>query len=85
MQPFTNQIITINSGDTIYLCTDGFSDQFGGPTGNKKLTKKRFKELLISIQHLSLEMQKEKLDTFFKNYRDKGDQIDDVLVFGIKF
>ena len=83
--PFTNCQVDLEKGDTIYLFSDGFSDQFGGPTGNKKLTRKRFKDLLLSVQHLSLEEQSRALDKFIENYRKDIDQIDDILVMAVHF
>lgn len=82
--PFTNHTFTIDKGDTIYLFTDGFSDQFGGPTGQKKLTRRRFKELIISLQHLSMEAQGKELEKFITDYRNREEQIDDILVMGIR-
>ena len=83
-KPFTNHTIALNSGDTIYLFTDGFADQFGGETGEKKLTRKRFKEVLLSIQHLSLTEQGIQLDKFITEYRKEVEQIDDILVMGVR-
>jgi len=48
----------------------------------KKLTKKRFKDLILSIQTLSMEEQGRSLDTFITNYRNEVEQIDDILVMG---
>jgi len=83
-KPFTNHTIVLNSGDTIYLFTDGFADQFGGETGEKKLTRKRFKEVLLSIQHLNLTEQGIQLDKFITEYRKEVEQIDDILVIGFR-
>jgi len=83
-KPFTNHSFTLNSGDTIYLFTDGFADQFGGETGQKKLTRKRFKDLLLSIQNLSMQEQGIALDKFIIEYRKEVEQIDDILVMGVK-
>ena len=83
-KPFTNHTFTLNSGDTIYLFTDGFADQFGGDTGEKKLTRKRFKELLLSIQNKSLAEQCIALDNFIVDYRKQVEQIDDILVMGVR-
>jgi len=49
-KPFTNKEFLLESGDTFYLFSDGYADNFGGKQG-KKFTKKRYKELLLSIQH----------------------------------
>lgn len=83
-KPFTNHTFNLNIGDTIYLFTDGFADQFGGETGQKKLTKRRFKELLKSIQDKPLSVQGIELDKFITNYSKQVEQIDDILVIGVK-
>lgn len=82
-KPFTNHSFTLNMGDSIYLFTDGFADQFGGETGDKKLTRKRFKELLLGIQNKSMQDQGVDLDKFIVNYRKEVEQIDDILVMGV--
>lgn len=82
-KPFTNHNFRLYSGDSIYLFTDGFADQFGGESGQKKLTKKRFKELVLSIQYLSMNDQGVFLDRFISKYRGQIEQIDDILVMGI--
>jgi serine phosphatase RsbU (regulator of sigma subunit) len=69
---------------TLYLFTDGYADQFGGNNGNKKLTRKKFKELLLSIHHLPMAEQEQALDTFITNYRKDVEQIDDILVMGLR-
>ena len=83
-KPFTNHTFTSNNGDTIYLFTDGFADQFGGDTGEKKLTRKRFKELLLDIKEKSMQDQCIALDRFIIEYRKQVEQIDDILVMGVK-
>ncbi|MCF8425037.1 MAG: SpoIIE family protein phosphatase [Bacteroidia bacterium] len=83
-KPFTNHQFTLNSGDVIYLFTDGYADQFGGEAGKKKLTKKRFKEQVLSIQNLSMQEQGITLDKFIVDYRKEIEQIDDILVMGVK-
>ena len=83
-KPFTNHTFKLNNGDTIYLFTDGFADQFGGVTGQKKLTKKRFKEFLLSIQSQTMQEQEIELDRFITEYRKEIEQIDDILVMGVK-
>jgi len=83
-KPFTNHTFTLNATDTIYLFTDGFADQFGGDTGEKKLTKRRFKDLLLSVQTKSLQEQESILDKFIVEYRKEVEQIDDILVMGVK-
>lgn len=80
---FTNHKFSLNVGDSIYLITDGFSDQYGGER-KKKLTRKKFKELILSYQHLSMIKQGEALNDFILNYKGDEDQIDDILVMGVK-
>ncbi|MBW8050421.1 MAG: PAS domain S-box protein [Cytophagales bacterium] len=80
---FTNHHIKIKNGDTYYIFSDGYADQFGGPEG-KKFTYKRFQDLLIEIQHHSMEKQHEILDETFEKWKNKEEQLDDVLVIGIR-
>lgn len=80
---FRNHTIKIEEGDTVYLFSDGFVDQFGG-NKRKKFMKKRFKEALLSIQHLNMPIQKQKLENIFYSWKGNNEQIDDVLVIGIK-
>ncbi len=82
--PFANNKYQLEKNDTIYLFTDGFADQFGGDTGKKKITRKRFKELLISIQHLDMEEQKKAIEAYFYAYKKEVEQIDDILIFGVR-
>ncbi len=82
-QAFTGQLITLQKGDTIYLSTDGFADQFGGPQG-KKYKYKQFENFLLSISQTTFTNQKELLNTEFENWRGKLEQLDDVCVLGIK-
>jgi PAS domain S-box-containing protein len=87
MVPFRNNIIDIQKGDFIYLFTDGIADQFGGPqseAGGKKFKLKQLKELLISISPLSLNKQKESIETVFNNWRNDIEQTDDVTIMGLK-
>lgn len=81
---FDNHKIQLNKGDTIYMFSDGFADQFGGVEGKKLMTKK-FKEILHAQQVNSLEEQKMYLDNFFNSWCGEQEQIDDVMVIGIRF
>ena len=81
---FTNNEIEIQSGDTIYMFSDGYADQFGGVEG-KKLKVGKFKELIMSIQKFSMEEQKIKLNEFIEAWKGSISQIDDILVIGRKF
>ena len=80
---FTTHEIQLQKGDTIYVFTDGFADQFGGPKG-KKFMYKPFKELLLSIQNKTMEEQKIVLEQHFENWRGNIEQVDDVCVIGVR-
>lgn len=82
-KPFTQKEITLKKGDHIYLSTDGYADQFGGANG-KKFLYKQFKEMLLGLDLLPIEKQKEEIDNTFESWRGKETQIDDVCVIGIK-
>jgi serine phosphatase RsbU (regulator of sigma subunit) len=83
VSPFNLKTVSIEKGEMIYLFTDGYADQFGGPKG-KKFKYKPFQELLISIAHLPLDEQKEVLDSTIESWRGGLDQVDDMLVIGIR-
>lgn len=74
--------IEIESGDLVYLFTDGFVDQFGG-ADNKKFLKKRFQELLVKVSNLPLELQKQSINRALQKWQGKNAQIDDILVMGL--
>lgn len=80
---FTNHVIPLQKGDAIYLFTDGYADQFGGPLG-KKFKYKQFQEFLLSIQHAPMKEQKQLLDKKHKEWRGELEQVDDILVIGVK-
>jgi len=81
--PFTNILIDTLPGDSFYLFSDGFSDQFGEIT-NKKFKHKYFKRIIESVQGLPMEKQKELLETAFKEWKGNTQQIDDIIVFGFQ-
>ncbi len=82
-QTFESSTIQLQEGDTFYLCSDGYADTFNGITG-KKMNTKRFKELLIEIQPLTMIEQNEHLSNFLNNWKGNEDQVDDILVIGIR-
>jgi serine phosphatase RsbU (regulator of sigma subunit) len=81
---FRNNDIDTLPDDMFYLFSDGFSDQFGELT-NKKLKYKYFKKLLESVAGFPLNDQKERLENAFLEWKGSVPQVDDVLIFGIKF
>jgi serine phosphatase RsbU (regulator of sigma subunit) len=80
---FDSQIIPIQKGDSLYLSSDGFPDQFGGEKG-KKFLNKRFKELLITISKKSFAEQRELLQNRFIEWKKEYEQVDDVCVMGAR-
>jgi len=81
--PFSCQTFQLQKGDGIYMSSDGYEDQFGGPEG-KKLKAKAFKDILLKIHPLPAGEQLAYLDKFFEEWKNGYDQVDDVLVIGIK-
>jgi serine phosphatase RsbU (regulator of sigma subunit) len=81
--PFTNTIIETRPGDSFYLFSDGFSDQFGEVT-NKKFKHKQFRGLIDDFRNMPMVNQKESFDKAFKDWKGNTRQVDDVLVFGFK-
>lgn len=81
---FTNHTIRLQAGDMIYLFSDGYADQFGGPR-NKKFKYGPLKELLIRISDRPLEKQKKELERIMHQWKGDEAQVDDILIFGIKF
>ena len=82
-QPFTNHTFQLFDGDCIYLFTDGFADQFGGSNEKKFMTKK-FKETLIRNSSLPMADQGIELEKVFNDWKGKEEQVDDVLVIGVR-
>jgi serine phosphatase RsbU (regulator of sigma subunit) len=80
---FLTHTIELSEGDQFYLFSDGFADQFGGVNG-KKLKSKSFREMLLSIKDHSADKQNNMLSGEFENWRGKFEQIDDVLVIGVR-
>jgi serine phosphatase RsbU (regulator of sigma subunit) len=82
-EEFTNHEMKCEPGDLIYLFTDGYADQFGGPS-RKKYKSQKFKDFLLSIHRESLDDQKLMLDNEIETWKGGFEQIDDILVLGIK-
>jgi hypothetical protein len=91
-KPFTCHHYELTKGDTFYIFTDGFPDQFGGPKG-KKFMYKAFKDLLLEINHLPMNEQLDYIKSTFHKWKhwpsEKGEileyeQIDDVCIIGVR-
>lgn len=82
-QNFSDHTFSFEEGDVLYLFTDGFADQFGGPS-DKKYSGKRMRNFLTSISGLAVEEQRKLLSQEFDRWKGEADQIDDVLVICIK-
>ena len=80
---FDDQEYYLKEGDTIYLFSDGLPDQFGGPDG-KKMKIARLKRMIDQVSKLSMEEQKEAMAKFFYDWKGSYDQVDDVLLMGVR-
>ena len=80
--PFTNHVIPVNSGDLVFIASDGYNDQFGGPN-HKKFGRKRFFELITSFTDAPL-VDQNLLEKNFTNWKGDFEQTDDVCVFGFR-
>jgi serine phosphatase RsbU (regulator of sigma subunit) len=80
---FTTHSVQLDRGDTFYLTSDGYADQTGGDAG-KKFMSRKLKELLASIQHHTMNEQKEILEDTFEKWKGEYDQVDDVMVIGVR-
>lgn len=81
--PFETHNLDLKKGDTIYLFSDGFVDQFGGEKG-KKYKVGKFRDFLLSIQHYPIEKHKELLDQELKNWMGDYEQVDDICIVGVR-
>lgn len=82
MQMFTSTELAMEPGDRIFLFSDGYADQFGGPSG-KKLKYKKLKEYISESLSLTMSEQKNYLDQKFTEWKGKHEQVDDVLIVGV--
>jgi PAS domain S-box-containing protein len=80
---FANTSIQLQEGDSIYMFTDGYADQFGGELG-KKFKYKNLVGLIQSVQKESMSKQKELFEQAIENWRGSNEQVDDILVIGLK-
>ncbi|MCC7303375.1 MAG: SpoIIE family protein phosphatase [Bacteroidia bacterium] len=82
-QPFDTHDIQLYPGDSFYVFTDGYADTFNGKSG-KKLTARKFKDLLMSVREKSMPDQEKHLDEFIENWMAGVEAIDDILVIGVR-
>ncbi len=82
-QHFDTHKIQLSQGDTIYIFSDGYADTFGGEFG-KKMMLRRFKEVLLEIQSKPMSEQERLLESFLENWKGELEQVDDVLVIGVR-
>ena len=80
---FTNHKMEIQKGDIIYIFSDGYADQFGGPRG-KKFMANQFKQLLLKIHQEPMNKQREILEQRIEEWRGEEEQVDDILVMGVR-
>jgi len=80
---FTTQSFQLEKGDIMYIFSDGYADQFGGPSG-KKFKYKQFHDLLLSAYKLAMGEQKALLEKTFNDWKGNLEQVDDVLILGIR-
>jgi serine phosphatase RsbU (regulator of sigma subunit) len=73
----------LNKGDTFYIFSDGYADQFGGEQG-KKLSTRKFKEILLNIQNKSMLEQRTYLEGFVDSWKAEKEQLDDILIIGVR-
>jgi len=84
MEDFSLNVIDLEKGDTFYTFSDGYADQFGGPQ-QKKFLSKNFRNVLLEMQELSMYEQGVKLNEIFEEYKKDVEQVDDVLVIGVRY
>ncbi len=81
--PYPTHTMELNEGDSFYIFSDGYADQFGGQKG-KKFKTANFKKLLLSIQNESIEKQRELIDAAFEDWKGSIEQLDDICVIGVR-
>jgi len=82
-KPFTTHLVNIEKGDIIYLFTDGYADQFGGPKG-KKFKYKQLQDLLLANASKTMDEQKNVLENTLSAWKGSLEQVDDILIMGIR-
>jgi ligand-binding sensor domain-containing protein/serine phosphatase RsbU (regulator of sigma subunit) len=80
---YANHTVAVYPGDTLFIFSDGFADQFGGPRG-KKFMLSSMQKLILENINLPMQTQKTNIQKAFKDWKDSLEQVDDVLVIGIR-
>lgn len=83
-QSFTTNTIKFEKGDCFYFLSDGYCDQFGGNEGKEKFKKVRFKQRLLEIWEMPMDKQREMLNNIHLEFKGNAEQIDDILVIGLR-
>ena len=88
-RPFETQIIQIEHGDTLYMCSDGLADQFGGQEKNgpngKRLMSGGLKRMLVQICEQDIKVQREMAEHLYYEWRGTCPQLDDISLVGVRF
>ncbi len=82
--PFVNHKINLQNDDSIYMFSDGYADQFGGEA-NRKIMLGTFKKVILDNSGYNMREQKERLDSFFVEWKGYNEQVDDVLLLGYRY
>ena len=80
---FRNRVVELKENDMVYLFTDGFYDQIGGPK-DRKFMRKNFKKMLERMSPLPLAQQKEEINIVYEVWRGSNKQVDDILILGFR-
>jgi PAS domain S-box-containing protein len=83
IRPFSNESIQLHAGDMLYMFTDGYPDQFGG-INDRKLSHRRFREMLMEVHTFPVATQKVKLEAMLTEWMKDTPQTDDITVLGIR-
>lgn len=83
LRPFTLQTFNLQTGDLLYLFTDGYADQFGGPSG-KKFKYKQLQQLITKNAYLPMNEQEKMFNRVFEEWKGSLEQVDDILLIGVR-